>query len=140
MSDPLPPEFWHGIQQFNQQEFYACHDTLEAIWLEASEPERTLYQGILQLAVGIYHLSNQNLRGAMILLGEGIGRLSRYQPDYAGLDIRQLLIQSKTLLTELQQASLNSADRVNIDEYSQLLPKIEFVDQTHGTELPETYC
>ncbi|MDJ1175068.1 DUF309 domain-containing protein [Roseofilum capinflatum] len=129
MSNQLPPEFWHGIEQFNQEEFYACHDTLEAIWLEASEPERTLYQGILQLAVGIYHLSNQNLRGAMILLGEGIGRLSRYQPEYAGLDIRQLLLQSKTLLTELQQTSLNSTDRVDIEDYSQQLPKIERMDR-----------
>ncbi|MDJ1178279.1 DUF309 domain-containing protein [Roseofilum sp. BLCC_M91] len=124
MSNQLPPEFWHGIQQFNQQEFYACHDTLEALWLEASEPERTLYQGILQIAVAIYHLGNQNLRGAMILLGEGISRLSRYQPEYAGLDIRQLLLKSKTLLTQLQTDSLNPPDRLDIDQYSQLFPKI----------------
>jgi len=129
MSNPLPSEFWHGIEQFNQQEFYACHDTLEAIWLEASEPERTLYQGILQIAVAIYHLSNQNLRGAMILLGEGISRLSRYQPEYAGLDIQQLLVTCQTLLTELQQTSLKSTDRVDIAEYSQLLPKIERMDR-----------
>lgn len=124
MSNQLPPEFWHGIQQFNQQEFYACHDTLEALWLEASEPERTLYQGILQIAVAIYHLGNQNLRGAMILLGEGIGRLSRYQPEYAGLNIRQLLLKSKTLLTQLQTDSLNPPDRLDIARYSQLFPKI----------------
>lgn len=130
MCNQLPPEFWHGIQQFNQQEFYACHDTLEAIWLEASEPERTLYQGILQIAVGIYHLSNQNLRGAMILLGEGIGRLSRYQPEYAGLDIRKLLLQSKTLLTQLQEDSLDRTDQLDIAQYFQLFPKIELSDRT----------
>ncbi|MGK7902131.1 MAG: DUF309 domain-containing protein, partial [Hormoscilla sp.] len=31
----LPSAFWQGIEQFNQQEFYACHDTLEALWIEA---------------------------------------------------------------------------------------------------------
>jgi len=34
----LPDKFWQGIEQFNQQEFYACHDPLEALWIEASEP------------------------------------------------------------------------------------------------------
>ena len=100
----LPAEFWQGIEQFNQQEFYACHDTLEALWIEASEPERTFYQGILQIAVAIYHLGNDNWRGAVILLGEGISRLSRYLPDYAGLNINELLTESQELLKQLQQA------------------------------------
>ncbi|MBC6476151.1 MAG: DUF309 domain-containing protein [Hormoscilla sp. GM102CHS1] len=99
----LPDKFWQGIEQFNQQEFYACHDTLEALWIEASEPERTFYQGILQIAVAIYHLGNDNWLGAVILLGEGIYRLSRYLPDYAGLDINELLTESQELLKQLQQ-------------------------------------
>lgn len=102
MSDRLPPEFWHGVEQFNQEDFYGCHDTLEEIWLEASEPERSLYQGILQVAVGIYHLGNQNRRGAILLLGEGMKRLSAYSPEYAGLDIRQFLVETQGLLTQLQ--------------------------------------
>ncbi|XQQ07818.1 MAG: DUF309 domain-containing protein [Leptolyngbya sp. IPPAS B-1204] len=69
MSEEMPPEFWQGIEEFNQQQFYACHDTLEAIWMEAIEPQKTFYQGILQIAVALYHLGNQNFRGAIILLG-----------------------------------------------------------------------
>ncbi|NJL67870.1 MAG: DUF309 domain-containing protein [Microcoleus sp. SM1_3_4] len=40
MIEKLPAEFWQGIAQFNSQEFYACHDTLEALWMEAGEPEK----------------------------------------------------------------------------------------------------
>lgn len=108
MSDSMPPEFWQAIAEFNQGEFYTCHDTLEALWIEASDPPRSLYQGILQIAVACYHLSNRNVRGAIILLGEGINRLRPYQPDYAGLDITQLMIDSGELLTQLQQWSLES--------------------------------
>jgi hypothetical protein len=68
----LPPEFWQGVEQFNQRQFYACHDTLEAIWIEAGEPDKKFYQGVLQVAVGLYHLGNDNWRGAVILLGEGV--------------------------------------------------------------------
>lgn len=103
MCDSLPPEFWLGIEQFNQQEFYACHDTLEALWMEATEPERTFYQGILQIAVGFYHLGNQNQRGAIILLGEGMNRLRRCPPDFGELDLEQLLAQSQAIQTQLQQ-------------------------------------
>jgi predicted metal-dependent hydrolase len=42
----LPLAFWQGVEEFNQQEFYACHDTLELIWMEAEESERNFYQGV----------------------------------------------------------------------------------------------
>lgn len=103
-SDCPPQEFWQSVEQFNQQEFYACHDTLEALWMEALEPQKRFYQGILQIAVACYHLSNLNWRGAVILLGEGIGRLRDYQPVYEGIDVTELLTQSIQLLEGLQQA------------------------------------
>lgn len=102
-SDSPPQEFWQGVEQFNQQEFYACHDTLEALWMEALEPQKRFYQGVLQIAVACYHLSNLNWRGAMILLGEGIGRLREYEPVYEEIDVTELLTQSIQLLKELQQ-------------------------------------
>ena len=96
-------QFWQGIEEFNQQQFYACHDTLEALWLEAQEPLKSFYQGILQVAVGCYHLGNHNWRGAVILLGEGTKRLREYQPDYEGIDVTSLLHQSIDLLEALQK-------------------------------------
>ena len=96
-------EFKQGIEEFNQQQFYACHDTLEAIWVDASEADKRFYQGILQVAVGCYHLSNDNLRGAIILLGEAVRRLCDYQPDYEGVNVELLLEQASQLLQALQQ-------------------------------------
>ena len=104
MTEKIPIELWQGIKQFNSQEFYACHDTLEALWMEAGEPEKTFYQGILQIAVALYHLGNQNWRGAAILLGEGINRLGYYQPVYSQIAVAELLGQSAELLKALQQA------------------------------------
>ena len=102
----MPPEtFWLGIRQFNQRQFYDCHDTLEAIWIEAPELDKKFYQGILQVAVGCYHLSNLNQRGATILLGEGVKRLSEYQPVYYDINVAQLVTESYSLLAQLQQLS-----------------------------------
>ena len=102
MDSDFPAEFWQGVGQFNAGEFYACHDTLEAIWIEAPEADKKFYQGILQIAVALYHLGNQNLRGAVILLGEGSNRLRGYPGDYAQLDVSDFIQQAIALLTDLQ--------------------------------------
>ena len=94
--------FEQGIEAFNQQQFYECHDLLEAIWMESIERDRNFYQGILQIAVACYHLGNGNWRGAVVLLGEGIRRLADYQPTYYGLDVSQLRTDSYQLLQDLQ--------------------------------------
>lgn len=107
----IPDEFWLGVDQFNQQQFYACHDTLEALWMEAIEADKKFYQGILQIAVALHHLENHNWRGAVILLGEGMSRLQGYRPDYADIDLDRLVAQTRQLLQGLQQTG---ADRVAI--------------------------
>ena len=102
MEDEFPAGFWQGVDQFNAGEFYACHDTLESVWIEAPEADKKFYQGILQIAVALYHLGSQNLRGAVILLGEGSNRLRTYPVDYAQLDIHDFIQQAIALLTDLQ--------------------------------------
>ncbi|MBD2327202.1 DUF309 domain-containing protein [Alkalinema sp. FACHB-956] len=109
MGDAFPAELWQGIEAFNQGHFYACHDILEAIWFQAEEEDKKFYQGILQIAVGLYHFGNGNWRGAVILMGEGLSRLQGYLPDYAGLDLEQLTQDAGDLLSTLQNLG---ADRV----------------------------
>ncbi|WP_416676320.1 DUF309 domain-containing protein [Egbenema bharatensis] len=124
-------EFWHGVEQFNQGQFYECHDTLEAIWMEATEPQKSFYQGVLQIAVALYHLSNQNLRGATILLGEGINRLRRYLPSYATVDVEQLLDQSVALLRILQQAQPEQ-----VPQFAEQVKLLQPVAENDGLILP----
>ncbi|MBD1841276.1 DUF309 domain-containing protein [Coleofasciculus sp. FACHB-64] len=132
MTEEIPSEFWQGIEEFNQHEFYACHDTLEALWMEASEPEKRFYQGVLQIAVGCYHLGNLNWRGAVILLGEGMRRLEAYEPAYSGIDVTELREQSAELLTALQEAGAENVvdfiEQMQQNENASQLPKIVRVE------------
>ena len=100
-----------GIDQFNRGEYYACHDTLEAIWMEAQISEKPFFQGILQLAVALYHLGNHNWQGAAILLGEGIKRLEPFEPSYRDINVTALLDCADDWLTVLQQ---HGPDQVNL--------------------------
>ncbi len=110
-------QMWlQGINEFNRQEYYACHDTLEALWMDSIDPDKKFYQGVLQIAVACHHLQNHNLKGAAILLGEGIGRLRYYQPVYAKIDVTELIQSSHHLLQHVQQhASVHGSSQLDID-------------------------
>ncbi len=98
-----PSAFWQGVAEFNHREFYACHDTLESLWMEAIDLDKKFYQGILQIAVACYHLGHYNWQGAVTLLGEGVHRLIPYQPAYKDIDVSKLVADSHHLLRQLQQ-------------------------------------
>ena len=124
------PSGWiQGINEFNTGEYYACHDTLEALWMDAIDPDKKFYQGVLQIAVACYHLHNRNWRGAVTLLGEGIGRLPYYQPVYAGIDVTQLIKDSRNLLTILQSIGIEGIDDFvdRLAENASVLPSIDLV-------------
>jgi uncharacterized protein len=133
-----PPEWLQGINEFNAREYYACHDTLEALWMDSIDPDKKFYQGVLQIAVACYHLHNRNWRGAVTLLGEGIGRLPYYQPIYAGIDVTDLIKTSSNLLQMLQSIGTEGigdfVDRLAQDATA--LPQVRFIspdstDQHH---------
>jgi uncharacterized protein len=112
--------FEEAIAQFNSGDYYACHDTLEAIWNDAWQSDRAFYQGILQIAVGLYHLKNQNWHGAAILLGEGTSRLPAYLPDYQSIDVETLLEDSLLILRTVQTSGKEGMEN--------LLERIEWGD------------
>lgn len=135
-----------GIQQFNQGDYYACHDTLEAIWMTAPITEKPFFQGILQLAVALYHLGNHNWRGTAILLGEGISRLAPFEPHYYNVNVTDLLDCASPWLEAAQQLGAEQvtllAEALSQSQLGQpataaahTLPRwqIHYVDETNQT-------
>ena len=118
--------FEEAIAQFNSGDYYACHDTLEAIWNDAWQSDRAFYQGILQIAVGLYHLKNQNWHGAAVLLGEGTSRLPAYLPDYQSIDVETLLEDSLLILRTVQLSGKDGMVNLlkNLENGDLKIPKI----------------
>jgi predicted metal-dependent hydrolase len=79
-----------GLRQFDEGLFFECHDTLEEIWSGVRGPSRDFFQGLIQVAVGFYHLGNGNASGAKTLLRRALGRLEKYPVDYGGVDLGRL--------------------------------------------------
>ena len=76
-----------GLEQFNHGLFFECHDSLEEVWSGVRGPSRDFFQGLIQVAVGFYHLSNANPRGAVTLLGRGLARLGGYGSSFGGVEL-----------------------------------------------------
>ena len=136
MFDPVfDPKFEEAIAQFNSGDYYACHDTLESIWNDSLQSDRAFYQGILQIAVGLYHLRNQNWYGAAILLGEGTSRLPPYLPEYQSIDVENLLADSLQILRTVQTTGKEGmADLLTkIDQGDLKIPKITKSNHDLGT-------
>ena len=72
---------------------FHAHEVLEDAWKSAPEPERQLWRGLAQLAVGLTHAARGNGRGAATLLERGAGNIAPYTSapphgiDVAGLDV-----------------------------------------------------
>jgi predicted metal-dependent hydrolase len=97
------PRLARAIALFNGGDWYACHDCFEELWHETSGRMRPLLQGILQIAVAELHHERGNLRGATILMGEGLGRLQGNLEGGLDLDLDSLRRQVGVRLQALQQ-------------------------------------
>jgi predicted metal-dependent hydrolase len=79
-----------GIDEFNAGLFFECHETLEDLWTGVRGPSRDFFQGLIQIAVALYHLTRGNLAGAESLFGRALKRLEKYPDRYGGIDLGTL--------------------------------------------------
>ncbi|GIF95528.1 DUF309 domain-containing protein [Catellatospora citrea] len=57
---------------------FHAHEVLEGAWKAAPEPERELWRGLAQLAVGLTHARRGNATGAARLLTRAADRIEEY--------------------------------------------------------------
>src|ERR1700686_4837385 len=85
------PEFLLGIELFNEAFFFDAHEALEDVWRAAPQAEKKFLQGLIQVAVALYHHGNGNSIGARSVLRRAVSNLSRYPEGYGGIHSAGLL-------------------------------------------------
>ena len=88
---PPLPEFLRGVELFNRTEFFEAHEVLEDVWRAAPAGDKKFLQGIIQVAVALYHHGNGNSIGARSVLRRAFRNLSRYPEGFGGIHLAGLL-------------------------------------------------
>ena len=115
MNDLTSKRFKDSLQEaidlFNNQKWYEAHDAFEDIWNDLVGNERQIVQGILQVSVSQFHLNKGNVNGAMILLGEGLGRIKNRVSEDLEIDLILFCVSLENLLNKLHSnIPLNQSD------------------------------
>lgn len=79
---------------------FHAHEVLEDAWKSATEPERELWRGLAQLAVGLTHAARGNARGAATLLDRGAENIAAFEPGPHGIDVAGLTRWARALAGE----------------------------------------
>ena len=111
LPDELSPEPAAGVAEAQRLiaigRPFSAHEVLEAVWKSAPPPERELWRGLAQLAVGLTHAQRDNATGAARLLRRGSAGIAAYadDPPY-GLDLRGLGRAAGELAARIERSGL----------------------------------
>jgi len=124
-----PAGVLEGIRLFNERKFYEAHEELEHEWHAERRPLRKLYQGILQIGVGFHHARGGNHKGALLLLTDGIDKVSGFVPSCQGIDTARLVRESQVCLDRIIE--LGAA---NLSDFNwEFVPLVNVTSQTSQT-------
>lgn len=103
--DPLYIEY---LYYFNiAEDFFECHEVMEHLWLE--EGRSPLYQGLLQVAVGLHHHQHDNISGAIKLFSAGLNKLKPFLDagERLGIDLSDVISRSEAYVKGLEREGEN---------------------------------
>ncbi len=76
-------EMQEGLELFNKQLYWECHEFFEELWLEERQsPDRYLYWAIIQVAASLHHVQNQNKIGAYGLLAKAKEKIKKCEESH----------------------------------------------------------
>lgn len=114
--------FDRALALFEAGAWFTCHEVLERLWLDETRPQRDVYKGILQIAVGLLHEDNGNRAGALRLLERGASHLAPFLPAWFGVDLATLRDEALRLRAVL--AALPPGQRLDAERWKELLPRV----------------
>ena len=83
---------------FNRKHYFECHELLEDEWRGALGDEKQFLQGLILIAVGMYHAAAENYPGAVNTLEKGLKKLEPFRPERDLLDLDRLCAMSRKAL------------------------------------------
>jgi len=110
--------FLKGIDSFNDKSFYDAHESWELLWTEYALQDALFVQGLIQLSVAFFHITNLNLIGSKNLFNKCLPKLKKFPSNHRDLNLSDIIDSAEESLKMVS----------NIDKVSQfdweLAPRI----------------
>ena len=83
--------FLKGINSFNDKSFYDAHESWELLWTEYALQDALFVQGLIQLSVAFFHITNLNLIGSKNLFNKCLPKLKKFPSDHRDLNLSDII-------------------------------------------------
>jgi hypothetical protein len=93
---------------------FHAHEVFEAAWKSLPGPERELWRGLAQVAVGLTHARRGNARGAVALLRRGAGQVAEFAATPGEVDAGLVAEQATALALRIEQDGLASVPETDL--------------------------
>tara|TARA_B100000941_G_C28427316_1_gene512235 strand:- start:679 stop:1053 length:375 start_codon:yes stop_codon:yes gene_type:complete len=124
MDDNLKSKlFIDGINLFNDKKFYEAHESWEELWTEFNLDDALLIQGLIQLSVAYFHITNINLKGSKNLFNKSLPKLEKFKLKNNRninvqeiIDIAEIALQKVILIKNVNDFDWNMVPKIRIDK------------------------
>ena len=110
--------FQDGIILFNDKKYYDAHESWEELWTEYKLDDDIFIQGLIQLAVAFFHITNLNLKGSRNLFIKCLPKLKNFPPNHRNLNLSEIIDYAESSYEKVN--SIELSDHFDWD----LAPKI----------------
>ena len=95
--------FLKGLVEYNSKNFYDAHEYWEDLWSDYKLEEPDIIQGLIQVSVGFFHLTNLNKKGSIGLFNKSIKKLAPYNKSKnLPIDISLIISEVEKMLNWLE--------------------------------------
>jgi uncharacterized protein len=85
---------------------FHAHEVFEAAWKSVGGPDRELWRGLAQIAVGLTHARRGNTSGAVALLRRGAGHVAPFAGSSREVDAGSVAAQATDLALRIERDGL----------------------------------
>ncbi len=76
-----------GMEYFNNERFWECHEVLEGVWKNTHQGEKELVQGIILVAAALVHYQKNETDICLSILKRAVEKFSNAGGKYYSIDV-----------------------------------------------------
>ena len=108
-----------GINYFNEKKFYNAHEAWEELWTDYVLKDALFIQGLIQLSVAFFHITNFNLRGSNNLFAKCLPKLKKFPSNHRGFNLVEIIDCAER--SKMQVESIKKSNEFNWESVPRII-------------------